>query len=179
MALELSLRGQLCFLEGTIVFGHTNRAVSIWPGSHAKKKKREETKKNGVIVSEINRSFSRQGDRLLSAAKSVVTRGESNRVFALFNLGPSGSTGTILLLQFNQVESICVTETAGFKKERVAWSARVLAANYVGVEGTCLRAPGSAFSSSQKTAVTVTTLRAIISSPRCVLTGGFPALPEH
>lgn len=49
----------------------------------------------------------------------------------------------------------------------------------MGVEGTCLRAPGSAFSSSQKTAVTVTTLRAIISSPRRVLTGGVPALSEH
>lgn len=49
----------------------------------------------------------------------------------------------------------------------------------MGVEGTCLRAPGSAFSSSQKTAVTVTTLRAIISSLCRVLTGGVHALSEH
>lgn len=49
----------------------------------------------------------------------------------------------------------------------------------MGVEGTCLRAPGSAFSSSQKTAVTVTTLRAIISSSCRVLAGGVPALSEH
>lgn len=41
----------------------------------------------------------------------------------------------------------------------------------VGVDGTRLRAPGSAFSSSQKTAVTVTTLWAIISSACCMLTG--------
>lgn len=93
------------------MFGHTNRAVS-------KRKKKIEEKKNDVIVSEINQSFSRQGDRLLSfsAAKSVVTRGESNRAPALFNLGPVRQRGGNFILQFNRIESICVTERAAFIK---------------------------------------------------------------
>lgn len=104
-----------------------------------------------------------------SAAKSIVTGEGSNSVLACsirLRLAARGhfSPPNLILIETK-------LKLPDLKKnKRVTCSARFAMAHDLGVEGTCLTAPGSAFSSSQKTAVTVTTLEAIISSVHCMLT---------